>query len=46
MTDDSRLHARIVLQQAIYCGAPAALTAVNIARQILDDIEGRPPPTS
>ena len=31
----------IVLQQAIYCGAPAALTAVNIARQILDDIEGR-----
>ena len=31
----------IVLQQAIYCGAPAALTAVNIARQVLDEIEGR-----
>ena len=31
----------IVLQQAVYCGAPAALTAVNIARQILDEIEGR-----
>ena len=31
----------IVLQQAIYCGAPAALTAVNIARQALDEIEGR-----
>ena len=31
----------IVLQQAIYCGAPAALTAVNIARQVLDELEGR-----
>ena len=31
----------IVLQQAIYCGAPAALTAVNIARQVLDEVEGR-----
>ena len=31
----------IVLQQAIYCGAPAALTAVNIARQVLDEIEGQ-----
>ena len=31
----------IVLQQAIYCGAPAALTAVNVARQVLDEIEGR-----
>ncbi|MYD71782.1 MAG: gamma-carboxymuconolactone decarboxylase [Acidobacteria bacterium] len=31
----------IVLQQAIYCGAPAALTAVNIARQLRDEIEGR-----
>ena len=31
----------IVLQQAIYCGAPAALTAIDIARQLLDDIEGR-----
>lgn len=31
----------IVLQQAIYCGAPAALTAANIARQVLDEIEGR-----
>lgn len=32
----------IVLQQAIYCGAPAALTAVNIARQIRDEPGGRP----
>ncbi|MXZ70771.1 MAG: gamma-carboxymuconolactone decarboxylase [Acidobacteria bacterium] len=31
----------IVLQQAVYCGAPAALTAVNIARQLRDEIEGR-----
>ena len=31
----------IVLQQAIYCGAPAALTAVNLARQVLDEIEVR-----
>jgi len=31
----------IVLQQAIYCGAPAALTAVNIARQVLAEVEGR-----
>ena len=31
----------IVLQQAIYCGAPAALTAVTIARQVLDELEGR-----
>ena len=31
----------IVLQQAIYCGAPAALTAINIARQILDESGGR-----
>ena len=31
----------IVLQQAIYCGAPAALTAVNIARQVLDELEER-----
>ena len=29
----------IVLQQAIYCGAPAALTAINIARELLDEIE-------
>ena len=29
----------IVLQQAIYCGAPAALTAVNIARQVLEEVE-------
>lgn len=32
----------IVLQQAIYCGAPAALTAVNIAREVLEEIGGRP----
>ena len=31
----------IVLQQAIYCGAPAALTAINISRELLDEIEGR-----
>ena len=31
----------IVLQQAIYCGAPAALTAVTIARQVLDELEER-----
>ena len=31
----------IVLQQAIYCGAPAALTAVNIARQVHDELGGR-----
>jgi alkylhydroperoxidase/carboxymuconolactone decarboxylase family protein YurZ len=31
----------IVLQQAIYCGAPAALTAIDIARQILDESGGR-----
>ncbi len=31
----------IVLQQAIYCGAPAALTAVDIARQIHDEIGAR-----
>ena len=31
----------VVLQQAIYCGAPAALTAINIARELLDEIEGR-----
>ena len=30
----------IVLQQAIYCGAPAALTAVDIARRILDEVGG------
>ncbi|MCY4638536.1 MAG: carboxymuconolactone decarboxylase family protein [Acidobacteria bacterium] len=30
----------IVLQQAIYCGAPAALTAINVARQVLDEIGG------
>ena len=29
----------IVLQQAIYCGAPAALTAINIARELLKEIE-------
>ena len=29
----------IVLQQAIYCGAPAALTAVDIARQVLEEVE-------
>ena len=31
----------IVLQQAIYCGAPAALTAINVAQQILDEIGDR-----
>lgn len=31
----------IVLQQAIYCGAPAALTAINIACQVLGEIEDR-----
>ena len=31
----------IVLQQAIYCGAPAALTAIDIARQILEESGGR-----
>ena len=29
----------IVLQQAIYCGAPAALTAITIARELLKEIE-------
>ena len=29
----------IVLQQAVYCGAPAALTAINIARELLKEIE-------
>lgn len=31
----------IVLQQAIYCGAPAALTAVDIARRIHDELGDR-----
>ena len=31
----------IVLQQAIYCGAPAALTAINVARQVFDEIGDR-----
>ena len=31
----------IVLQQAIYCGAPAALTAINVAQQVLDEIGDR-----
>ena len=31
----------IVIQQAIYCGAPAALTAINVARQVLDEIGDR-----
>ena len=28
----------IVLQQAIYCGAPAALTAMNVVREVLEEL--------
>ena len=28
----------IVLQQAIYCGAPTALTAMNIVREVLEEL--------
>lgn len=28
----------IVLQQAIYCGAPTALTAMNVVREVLEDL--------
>ncbi len=32
----------IVLQQAIYCGAPAAMTAMQIARELFEEVGGRP----
>ena len=28
----------IVLQQAIYCGAPTGLTAMNVVREVLDEL--------
>jgi len=28
----------IVLQQAIYCGAPTALTAMNVVREVLEEL--------
>src|SRR4029079_12310570 len=34
----------IVLQQAIYCGVPAARTALSEIRETLDDLAGRPRP--
>ncbi len=36
----------IVLQQAIYCGAPTALTAMNIVREVLEELAeaGEAPP--
>ena len=31
----------IVLQQAIYCGAPAALSAMNVVKEVLEEQTGR-----
>ena len=33
----------IVLQQAIYCGAPTALTAMNVVREVLEELAEAPP---
>jgi len=33
----------IILQQAVYCGAPAAHTGMRIARELIDEIEKEQP---